>query len=100
MRRGTTPTHTFEIPMEKAMIKSATVIYKQDDEIILRKTIDDCRIEDGKIVIHLTQEETLSFRCDKSVYIQVAILTPGGDALRSDIMRVTVDQCLDREVIA
>lgn len=100
MRQGTTPTHTFEIPMEKAMIKSAKVVYKQGDKIILCKTANDCSIEDGKITIRLTQEETLSFQCEKNVYIQVAILTQGGDAMRSDVMRVTVDQCLDGEVIA
>ena len=99
MIRGTTPTHIFEIPFEKSLIKTAKVIYSQNDKIIFCKETDDCEIEDGKITIKLTQEETLACKLGLLVSIQIRILTNFGDALTSNIMLDDVQKSLDDEVI-
>ena len=100
MIRGTTPTHTFNLPFEVGFIKSGKVTYSQDGEIILTKEIKECALDGSTITIKLTQEETLKFNCTKGyVYIQVRLLTTGGDALASSLIRVEVDKCLDSEVL-
>lgn len=100
MRQGTTPTHTFEIPLAKSLISAVKVIYAQGDKTVLCKRASDCDIEDGKISTRLTQEETFLFDCKKLVQIQLRVLTTGNDSLVSDIMRRSVAECLDGEVIA
>ena len=99
MRRGTTPIHYFEIPFEKAIIKTVKIIYSQNNKTVLCKNTTDCEIEDGKISVRLTQEETLLFSCKAVVNVQVRILTKGGDALASDIIKVAAFECLDDGVL-
>lgn len=99
MRRGTTPIHEFDVPFEKADIKSAKIVYSQEDQVILCKKTHDCSVEDGRITVRLSQEETLRFNCNKTVQIQVRILTLNDDAFTSDPITVLVSECLDGEVI-
>lgn len=99
MIRGTTPTHTFVIPMEAAGIKCVKVIYAQDDDTIVEKSTSDCTLEGNTISTVLTQEETLKFDCKKAVQIQIRVLTHGGQALASVIEKVGVSKCLDSEVL-
>jgi hypothetical protein len=49
--------------------------------------------------VKLTQEETLKFDSVQTVSVQVRVLTVGGDALASDIMRTTADRLLENEVL-
>lgn len=99
MRQGTTPIHTFDIPLKKSIIRSVKITYKQGDDIILCKRTGDCEIEDGKIVTHLTQEDTLRFECDKIIKIQLRVFTNDGESLVSDVMRRGIHECLDDEVM-
>lgn len=99
MRQGTTPTHTFEIPFEKALIKNAKVVYSQNEEIIFSKGMDECNIEDGKISVKLTQQDTFLFKPKTNVYIQLRILTQNDDALVSEEIVTSVARCLDDEVL-
>lgn len=99
MRRGTTPIHEFGIPFDKSSIKSVKVIYAQKGEIVFCKNTPDCGIEDGKITIRLSQEDTLKLDCGAFVYIQLKILTKDNEVLVSDVIKASVDECLDNEVI-
>ena len=99
MKRGTTPTHTFTIPFDVSMIKTAKVIYSQSGKVIFDKCGDDLKLSENTIQVKLNQEDTLSLDCKDSVSIQVRVLTVGGDALASDIMLVPVSRCLDDEVL-
>ena len=99
MERGTTPTHTFEVPFEKATIKTVKITYSQNDNVVFSKKTEDCTIEDGKISVKLTQEETLACKLNSLISIQVRILTQGGDALSSDIIVDTIQKSLDDEVL-
>lgn len=98
MRRGTTPTHTFVLPLDMDTVTSFRVIYAQGDEVKLRKEKDDCSIDGNVITVKLSQEETLSFNMGKIVEIQVRILC-GDIAMASDIMYVSVERLLEDEVI-
>lgn len=100
MRRGTTPKHTFTLPFDTADVAKVRVIYAQGDEVVLVKCEDDVSFEGNDITLKLTQEETLSFSCKTSVKVQIRVLTTAGDALSSDPCIVSVEECLEDEVLA
>lgn len=85
MIRGTTPTHTFTLPFDVSEIKEIDVCYAQQGTIVLQKTFADCDAEGNKITIVLSQEETLEFRDNAGVQIQLRVLTKNNKALASRI---------------
>lgn len=100
MERGTTPTHTFNIPSDiSSIIKEIKITYSQNEKEVLVKRTAACTIKDGKVIIKLSQEETFLFDCKNLVYIQMRILTHTGECLKSKIMVETVGKCLDEEVL-
>lgn len=99
MRQGTTPKHTFNLPFaipEGAVVR---IIYKQGDSVVLVKTDQDCEINESSVSVRLTQEETFSFNEKRKVRIQLRILTPEEEALESNIITRTVEECLEREIM-
>lgn len=99
MRRGTTPTHTFTLPFSVDNVSDALIVYAQSDKEVLRKTVSHCHMDGNTLSLDLTQEETLSFDCNKKVQIQVRVLTVEGKALASNIIVVDVNKCLSNEVL-
>lgn len=100
MRRGTAPIHTFRLPVDAAQVAKLRVNYAQRGQLVLVKTEADATMQDRVLQIQLTQKDTLSFRCNVDVEIQLDILTTGGDPLRSKIKRLDVERCLNDEVLA
>lgn len=100
MIRGTTPTHTFTIPFDTSLIKEVRVVYAQADEPIICKETADCSLKGQEISTTLTQEETFKFDCKKAVQIQIRVLTTAGEVLATRVQSVSVDKCLDNEVMA
>ena len=100
MIRGTTPMHSFELPFGVEVIKSGVVTYVQENETILEKELTECNLEGNIVSVKLTQEETLKFNCaNRYVFVQLRLLTQGGDALASDVMTIEVKRCLNSEVL-
>jgi len=105
MRQATTPKHTFTLPFEIPNGSMVRVIYAQkklsDDIILFVKNSDsgDCEVIGNTITLTLSQEETLKFDARYYALIQIRILTPDNESLVSNIMSVTVDECLEREAI-
>ncbi len=97
MRRGSTPTNTFDVDLD---LRGATVFinYEQDDEVVLEKTGDDLTIGESQITLKLTQEETLKFHPGK-VYIQIRYVFPNGAADGSDIIQTTFERIIKDGVI-
>ena len=100
MIRGTTPTHIFTLPFDNSLISKLRIIYAQGDRKVLVKEHHDCQIEGNMVTVKLSQLETFLFDCTKYVEIQLRVLTKGGDALNSRPMKVSVERCLDTEVLA
>lgn len=108
--RGTTPYHSFILPLLKENIARVQVTYLQNDKIILDKTDEDITIDDivdlyenasmgeelteeerrsCQLTIHLTQEDTLAFSfypaAKKNVaVVQIRVLTTDGEAYASN----------------
>ena len=112
--RGTTPYHSFILPLTSDKIDTLYITYMQNDEVILDKqlgeegvSIEDTNFEtenanvesltdeditpapSSKVTVHLTQEETLAFTfypaARKNIaVIQVRVLGIDGEAYASD----------------
>jgi len=100
MRQGTTPTHTFELPFSTELLSCVRILYSQGDELKLTKKDVDIQKTGNSLVVRLSQEDTFKFNCKQTVKIQVRALSPSGDALVSDMMYRSVDECLEHEVLA
>lgn len=107
--RGTTPYHSFVLPLKTEDISEVYVTYLQNNEIIIDKSISDAQIIDieneyenasmnepledfipsCELTIHLTQEDTLKFHfypaAEKNIaVIQIRVLTTEGEAYASE----------------
>ena len=100
MIRGTTPTHTFNVPIDTSTIKEVRILYAQDDALVLVKETKDCELGDGIVKTTLSQDDTFMFDCKKCVEVQIRVLTEGGEALASVPVKVSVSKCLHDEVLA
>ena len=112
--RGTTPYHTFIVPMQAESIEEVYITYLQNNEVVLDKDKTSVTIEDvvldtenaeiddtelieeeseviptSQITLHLTQEDTLKFKffpaAEKNIaVVQLRILDTNGEAYASD----------------
>lgn len=99
MVKGTTPTHIFELPFDSSSVSKVKIVYTQNNKVILTKRNEDVTFDGNYISLKLTQEETFLFDHSRSVQIQVRVLDNDNVALASTIMSVSVDKCLDDEVL-
>lgn len=99
IRKGTTPTQVFILPFESSKITAAKITYKQGNDIVLEKRLNDCVVDTDKISVRLSQEDTFKFLSTKPVQIQLRAVTVGGDVLATKIYQEQVEQSLDEEVI-
>jgi len=97
MRRGSTPTNTFDVDID---LTNATVFvsYEQGGRVVLEKTGEDLTITAESIVLNLTQEETLAFVPGK-VNIQIRYVFPNGTADASNIINTTFERIIKDGVI-
>lgn len=99
MIRGTTPTHSWEMPFPASAVKAVRVTYTQDKTTILEKTESDCTIADNLISVKLTQEDTLNFEALKNASVQVKVLTTAGDVVANDESKIVIQDTLNEEVL-
>lgn len=100
MIRGTTPTHIFNLKIDTATVKEVRITYAQCSKVILEKTEKDVTMEGKAIRLKLTQEETLLFREDFSVQLQLKILTTDNVVLACPVEDLDVEKILNEEVLA
>ena len=99
MRRGTTPTHTFETDIDLSAAEVMYITYKQGDTVIMEKSIEDINVSPDKVEIYLTQEDTLAFAEYSKVSIQIRVRFPDGMAIASNIIDTTAERILKEGVI-
>ena len=100
MQRATTPTHVFTLPFEASLIKEYRVTYQQNGSTVLKKTEAECKKSGNEIRVTLTQEETMKFEANKTMFIQLRVLMADGTVTASQIMTDLVTDCLDCEVLS
>ena len=123
--RGTTPYHSFLLPMKSEDIDTIYITYLQNNAVILDLTNERIELEDiveeyenasveetgeeqiedtCEATVHLTQEETLQFKfypaAEKNIaVIQIRILTTDGEAFASEPVHERIFGVLKEGVI-
>ena len=93
---GTTPTHTFNLPISADDIAAIRITYETNGKIVLQKETDDVTLKGNEAVVKLSQGDTLQFGSNISVRIQLKIRTKGGDVLVSKMIKKTTGIVLDK----
>lgn len=88
--RGTTPTHTFNIPVDESLVDEICIIYSQNDKEIFTRETFDCEVKGKQIITTLTQENTLALNHKFVVEIQCFFKTTDGVIFGSHINYVKV----------
>lgn len=104
MIRGSTPTLTFKIPFDLSIFDRGFVTFKQvadDGSVVsyLDKALSECEINGNKLIVELSQVETLSFVEDIPLKIQIRLVDNLGQAPISDILTEPVFGILKDGVI-
>lgn len=99
MRKGTTPTLTFTIPLDPSQIDKVRIVFAENNTPVICKTEEDCSIDGNDLILRFTQEETFLFQCDHNYQVQMRIKLINGEVLATEIMRLPVERCLDEEVM-
>lgn len=99
MIRGTTPTHTFQIPFNTNLLKEIRISYAQRDAVVVEKSTEDCKLDGMNITVKLTQEETLRFSENVVAALQLRVLLNDGNVLATPVLRLDVGELLQDEVI-
>lgn len=97
--RGTTPTLEFELPFPVDQLAEAFVTISQRGAVVIDKPLVDCECSEKKLIVRLTQEETLTLQCDCMSEIQIRARTLQGEAIASNIMAVMTARILKDGVI-
>ena len=115
MYRITTPTHTYTLPMTTSSLKEIVVTYKQtlipkidlpSASVTITKHYQDgtlpsgMTLDDKKVIIRLTQEETKQFDAKFPIVSQVRVLTNDDDSYASQYFQVDVENVLNEEVLS
>ena len=127
--RGTTPYHSFVLPLSLDSISELYITYLQNDEVILDKSLSDDSVslievesnlenasmeeilteeseeKETKVTVHLTQEDTLKFKfypaAEKNIaVIQIRVLTSDGEAYASNPIQERIFGVLKDGVIS
>lgn len=96
---GTTPTHTFTLPFDTSYIKSLRIFYADGNNILLTKELTDATLSGNKIIIELTQADTLLFNGYKSISIQCQVLNSENESFVSTAIHVGVLPSVVKEVL-
>lgn len=97
--RGTTPTLEFALPFPAEELVEAYVTICQLGAVVIDKPLTECQCEERKLVVTLTQEETLKLDCDCLSEIQIRAKTVGGEAIASNIIQTSTGRILKDGII-
>ena len=99
MRRGTTPTLTFNLPFSVSTIRNCEVYFAQNDELVLEKSMEDCVLSGTTLAVTLTQEESLLFDEEEKTEIQARFVFTDGSVDATDIVKDKIKKILKEGVI-
>ena len=96
---GTTPTLSFTLPFDPALLAEAWITLQQSATDTITKTLSDCEIDKNKLSFTLTQEETLKLIPNAQILIQMRVRFADGSAAASRVIRVDAAYILTGGVI-
>ena len=96
---GTTPDIGIELPVNSGMLEAAFVTFMQGSKVVFEKSLDAMRFEGKKMILALSQEETLSFEESTAGEWQIRYRVQGDKAFQTVIMPYGVGRVLKKGVI-
>ena len=99
MIRGTTPTHTFNLPFDSGYLKTVLITYAQKKIPVVEKTEKDCVMDGSSIKVTLSQKDTLKFDDRRPVEIQIRVVLKNGVALATSVGTLKAGRVLNEEVL-
>lgn len=101
MKRGTTPTLKFKTPYKAELIEDGYVTFSRKGSIFKEFEFSDERvsIQDGFILVTLSQEDTLEFNSRATYSVQLRILLEGDKAVASNVIVLPIGSILKNGVI-
>ena len=97
--QGTTQQHIIKLPIVTDLIEKLEIYYSQNGVLLFEKTLNDCIVEENKITVSLTQEETLRFNPGLPAQVQVRYMTKENEVITSKIGRDAVYPILKKAVL-
>lgn len=94
MRRGTTPTLTFNLPFNVEEIRYCEIYFSQNDNLVIEKTMEDCVLEDNKLRVTLSQADTLLFDEDEKAEVQIRFVFTNGTVDATEVIKDKVKKIL------
>jgi hypothetical protein len=99
MYRGTTPKHTFNFPFDCSEITKLSLVYVQEDVVIIEKVLSDCEFKGSTLWVTLSEEEALKFDSTKR-YAELQLRVGCGDKrLATKIFKLPIDRILKDGVL-
>lgn len=96
--RSTTPTIELSVPVATSTITKLSLVFVQDNNVVLKKALSDVVLGDHKVSVTLTQEETLVFK-QGNMAIRLKFKTTDGKVLASEKILTSVEDIEDTEVM-
>lgn len=94
---GCTAVHTFIYPYSEAETAVIYITYKQKFGIAAEKSKEDIRfMGEDKIIAYLTQTDTLKFKENEPVEIQIRARLTDGRVIKSNIVKASTDKLLKK----
>lgn len=91
--RGTTPTIIFRLPFNTNTIRKCEIYFGQLCWLFT-KTGTDCRMEEDRIQVTLSQAETLQLVAGKTLKMQLRLVFTNGNVGASKIIRSRVEEII------
>lgn len=95
----TTPKHTFQFGWSASLFAKARIVYKQNDIVVLEKTLSDCLVDGNCLILRLSQADTANFKNNIKAKVQVHYETTEGVVGGTPVRTINVDELLKREVL-
>ena len=98
---GMTDFQVYKVPFPADMLSKASVSYAQEDEVMLIKDATEFEdVEGGSVFsIRLSQEDTLRFKNNRDVYVQINLLSADGARAPSSPIILKCGCQYDRRVL-
>jgi hypothetical protein len=98
MIQGTTPTHTFNLPLEVVNVRDVKIAYVQNRQVVFRKGTKDCVLTESKVQVDLTQQDTFSLSHLATYDIEFKAFTLNNKVIGKKFRSLKVEESVDKEV--
>ena len=90
MRRGSTPTFVFTLPIDSSYFSAITIVFVQDGREVMAVERPSLTLNGKDISFVMSEEQSLAFAPSRNAEIQIRLVTPDGTVLVSDIRTLPI----------